>query len=111
MESIDRVTVQPRVSGNIVATRFREGNVVRQGDLLFEIEDTRYKAAVEEAEAKKAQLEAKLLYARNSFERYNKLLASKSVSMDHHGPHREGHVFHGQLHHPHFRLPGDHHGH
>ena len=82
VESIDRVTVQPRVSGNIVATRFREGNVVRQGDLLFEIEDTRYKAAVEEAEAKKAQLEAKLLYARNSFERYNKLLASKSVSMD-----------------------------
>ena len=47
VESIDRVTVQPRVSGNIVATRFREGNVVRQGDLLFEIEDTRYKAPVE----------------------------------------------------------------
>lgn len=82
VEAIDRVTVQPRVSGNIVATRFREGNVVRKGDLLFEIEDTRYKAAVDEAVSKKAQLEAKLLYARNSFERYNKLLASKSVSMD-----------------------------
>jgi RND family efflux transporter MFP subunit len=56
--------------------------VVKKGDLLFEIEDTRYKAAVEEAVAKKAQLEAKLLYAKNSFERYNRLLASKSVSMD-----------------------------
>ena len=82
VEAIDRVTVQPRVSGNIVATRFREGKVVKKGDLLFEIEDTRYKAAVEEAVAKKAQLEAKLLYAKNSFERYNRLLASKSVSMD-----------------------------
>lgn len=49
---------------------------------MFEIEDTRYRAAVEEAVAKKAQLEAKLLYAKNSFERYNRLLASKSVSMD-----------------------------
>lgn len=82
VEAIDRVTVQPRVSGNIVATRFREGKVVKKGDLLFEIEDTRYRAAVEEAVAKKAQLEAKLLYAKNSFERYNRLLASKSVSMD-----------------------------
>ena len=82
VEAIDRVTVQPRVSGNIVATRFREGKVVKKGDLLFEIEDTRYRAAVEEAIAKKAQLEAKLLYAKNSFERYNRLLASKSVSMD-----------------------------
>ena len=67
VEAIDRVTVQPRVSGNIVATRFREGKVVKKGDLLFEIEDTRYRAAVEEAIAKKAQLEAKLLYAKNSF--------------------------------------------
>ena len=81
-EAIDRVAVQPRVSGNIVATRFQEGKVVKKGDLLFEIEDTRYRAAVEEAVAKKAQLEAKLLYAKNSFERYNRLLASKSVSMD-----------------------------
>ena len=55
---------------------------MKKGDLLFEIEDTRYRAAVEEAVAKKAQLEAKLLYAKNSFERYNRLLASKSVSMD-----------------------------
>lgn len=55
---------------------------MKKGDLLFEIEDTRYRAAVEEAIAKKAQLEAKLLYAKNSFERYNRLLASKSVSMD-----------------------------
>ena len=82
VEAIDRVAVQPRVSGNIVATRFQEGKVVKKGDLLFEIEDTRYRAAVEEAVAKKAQLEAKLLYAKNSFERYNRLLASKSVSMD-----------------------------
>ena len=82
VEAIDWVNVPPRVSGNIVVTRFREGKVVKKGDLLFEIEDTRYRAAVEEAIAKKAQLEAKLLYAKNSFERYNRLLASKSVSMD-----------------------------
>lgn len=56
VEAIDRVTVQPRVSGNIVATRFREGKVVKKGDLLFEIEDTRYRAAVEEAVAKRPSL-------------------------------------------------------
>ena len=43
VEAIDRVAVQPRVSGNIVATRFQEGKVVKKGDLLFEIEDTRYR--------------------------------------------------------------------
>lgn len=82
VESIDKVSVQPRVSGNITATRFREGNIVNKGELLFEIEDTRYKAAVQDAIAKKAELAAKLSYAKNSFDRYNKLIASKSVSMD-----------------------------
>ena len=31
VEAIDRVAVQPRVSGNIVATRFQEGKVVKKG--------------------------------------------------------------------------------
>lgn len=82
VEAIDHVTVQPRVSGNIVATKFKEGQYVNKGDLLFEIEDTLYKAAEAEALAKKAEFEAKLLYAKNSFTRYNKLLTTNSVSKD-----------------------------
>lgn len=62
VEAIDRVTVQPRVSGNIVATRFREGKVVKKGDLL--LRNLRIRATGRlwrKRLAKKAQLEANAL--------------------------------------------------
>ncbi len=82
VEAIDHVAVMPRVSGNIISTKFKEGSIVKKGDLLFEIEETRYTATLESKQAEKKQLEAKLKYAKDSFERYNKLLTSKSVSKD-----------------------------
>jgi RND family efflux transporter MFP subunit len=82
IEAIDKVTVQPRVSGNILSIQFKEGETVKKGDLLFEIEDTRYKAAVDDAVARKKILEAKLEYARVNFDRNSKLLATKAISKD-----------------------------
>ncbi len=82
VEAIDNVAVVARVSGNIISTRFKEGSIVKKGDLLFEIEDTRYAAALESAHAERQQLQAKLKYAKDSYDRYNKLLSSKSVSKD-----------------------------
>ncbi len=82
VEAIDNVAVVARVSGNIDSTQFKEGSIVKKGDLLFEIEDTRYTAALESKQAEKQQLEAKLKYAKDSYDRYNKLLSSKSVSKD-----------------------------
>lgn len=82
VESIDSVAVQPRVSGNIMATHFTEGEVVKKGQPLFDIEDTLYKARVQNAKALIAQIDAKLGYARSSYERYSNLVKKDSVSQD-----------------------------
>ena len=50
-EAIEKVTSVPRISGNIESVKFNEGDMIEKGQLLFEIEDVRYKAAVDEAKA------------------------------------------------------------
>lgn len=82
-ESIEKDPSVARVSGYITKIAFHEGAMVRQGDLLFEIENTRYQAAVKSAEASIAQavakidqcnanikqVEAKILYAQGTYDR------------------------------------------
>lgn len=82
IEAIQKVDLQPRVSGNIIGIRFKEGAVVKEGDLLFEIEDTQYKAGVQEIQAKIGQIDAKLDYARRNADRQQKLLSTNAVSVD-----------------------------
>ncbi len=82
VEAIDTVAIQPRVSGNILSIHFDEGDLVSEGQLLFEIEDTQYKATVMNAEAMIAQTEAKISYAKSNLERYSKLVKTASVSQD-----------------------------
>lgn len=82
VEAINKVTIQPRVSGTLLAATFREGDMVKEGQLLFEIEDARYKASVQAAEAKIKQLEIKIDYAKNNYERQDRLAKIKAVSQD-----------------------------
>jgi len=56
----EMVNIVPRVTGYLEKIRFREGEQVHQGDVLFEIEQALYKAALESAQAKLAQDEATL---------------------------------------------------
>ena len=82
IEAIQKVDLQARVSGNILGIRFKEGEIVKKGDLLFEIEDVQYKAGVQEIEAKISQIDAKLDYAHRNAARQQKLLATNAVSVD-----------------------------
>lgn len=82
MEAIETISVQPRVSGNLMASHFREGGRIQKGQLLFEIEDTQYKAAVQNAKAQIDKLDAQVSYAKSSYERYEKLVKNNSVSQD-----------------------------
>lgn len=82
VEAVQKVELQARISGNIVKTCFHEGDIVKKGQVLFEIEDTQYKANVQSAEAKLRQLEAELRYAKNNFSRYEKMEAKQVVSRD-----------------------------
>ena len=77
----ETVNVTAKVNGTVWKTAFREGAIVLKGDLLFEIEDTIYKAKLQAAEAGLKQVEAEYDYAVKEYNR-NKTLIDKKVISD-----------------------------
>ena len=64
------VTVRSRVDGQIIKVAFKQGRMVKEGDILVEIDPRPYQAALDQVLAKKAQDEANLKYAKLNLDRY-----------------------------------------
>src|SRR5262249_44962632 len=73
LEAVERVEVRPRVAGAIKAVYFREGALVKEGDLLITIDPDPYAAEVERAKAQVFAAEARLAYAQKEQERARRL--------------------------------------
>ncbi len=73
------VAVTAQVIGEVMETGFTEGGNVEKGQLLYQLDDVKYDAAVKSAEAKVAQGKANLAYASKTYER-KKVLFSKNAS-------------------------------
>jgi membrane fusion protein, multidrug efflux system len=67
------VTVKSRVDGQIIKVYFKQGQMVKEGDALVEIDQRPYTAALEQAVAKKAQDEANLKNDQLNLARFQKL--------------------------------------
>ncbi|KRD73166.1 efflux RND transporter periplasmic adaptor subunit [Ensifer sp. ENS10] len=79
LEAIERVEVRPRVGGAILKGHFREGALVKQGDLLVTIDPEPYAAAVERAKAQVEAAEARVALAKIELERGRKLVTTSAV--------------------------------
>jgi len=79
---IAQVNVVPQVSGEILEVAFENGNVVKEGDLLYRLDPVKYEAAVKNAEAKVAECKANVSYAELSYTRHKKLIQTHAVSLD-----------------------------
>jgi len=71
--------VRPQVNGIVQKTLFTEGGKVKEGDLLYQIESSSYKAAYDNAIAALERSEASLPPIKLRTERYQALLAEKAV--------------------------------
>ena len=67
------VTIRVRVDGQIDKVAFQEGEMVKQGDLLLQIDPRPFQAALDQAAAKKALDEALLANSKRDLERYTKV--------------------------------------
>jgi multidrug efflux system membrane fusion protein len=73
VQGFNTVQVRTRVDGQIDKIAFKEGQLVKEGDLLVEIDPRPYQAALDQAKAKKVQDEANLANANLDLQRFTKL--------------------------------------
>jgi len=79
-EAVDAVEVRPRVSGAIESVHFQDGQVVKQGQLLFVIDPRPYAAQLAHAKAQLAGARAQLANADAELKRAQALVGARLVS-------------------------------
>src|SRR6266404_2872530 len=72
--------IQPRVPGYIIRQNYKEGSVVRKGEVLFEIDPRPFKAALDQAKAQLAQAEAQLGKASLDVQRDTPLAQARAIA-------------------------------
>ena len=81
-EAVDQVDVRPRVSGYLTRIGFTDGEVVKKGQVLFEIDPRPYAATLDQAKAQGQRAQATLQNARTALERGKALLAARAISQE-----------------------------
>ncbi|MBX4907852.1 MULTISPECIES: efflux RND transporter periplasmic adaptor subunit [Rhizobium] len=81
-EAFQTADIRPQVSGIIREIAFKEGGEIKKGDLLYQIEDAPYVAAVEQAKAAISKAEASVPSAESNLERYQRLVGSGATQIE-----------------------------
>jgi RND family efflux transporter MFP subunit len=82
IEPVESVEVRPRVSGYIQEVRFRSGQLVKKGEVLFAIDPRWHQATFDQRQAEYEQAKARLENARREADRTPQLLSNKAISVE-----------------------------
>lgn len=80
LKALYDINLVARISGNIIEQKVAHGDYVDVGQLIFVLEDTTYRAAVDSARAKVKLYEAEARYASSNLERNTTLIGQKAVA-------------------------------
>lgn len=81
VDAVDRVEIRARVQGYLEKVLFKEGDFVKTGDPLYQIEKGPFIAAVEQAEAQLARSQAQKILTEVQLQRQETLLAQNSTAV------------------------------
>jgi multidrug efflux system membrane fusion protein len=84
VEAYQTVSIRPQIEGQIAKVAFTEGQEVKTGDLLFQLDTSPFEAALREAEAKLAMDRATAENASVEADRFRRLISDGIVSKDEH---------------------------
>jgi len=79
-EAVEEVQVRPRVGGYVTSVEFKDGDMVRAGDLLYVIDSRPFEAVAEQANGQLADARAKTELAKRDLDRGLSLVQSSAVS-------------------------------
>ncbi len=82
ISAVESVELRPRVGGYIEKVTFAEGQEVKQGDVLFELDARTYRAELARAEAEIARVRSRAALSRTEHARAQKLVASHAISAE-----------------------------
>jgi membrane fusion protein, multidrug efflux system len=82
LEAVHTVEVRPRVSGYLQSVHFKEGEIVREGDLLFQIDPRPFQAEVDRLKGELSQAKAQLSRAQSDFQRAERLHNNDGMSAE-----------------------------
>ncbi|MBT3068119.1 efflux RND transporter periplasmic adaptor subunit [Rhodoferax sp. U11-2br] len=80
LEAVERVDIRSQVAGTLQAVHFREGALVKKGDLLLSIDPAPYAAEAQRAEAQVMAAQARVAQARGEQERSQRLWSEQAIS-------------------------------
>lgn len=82
LEPYASVELRARIGGYLQLVNFKEGQFVKEGDLLFVIDPRPYEAALASAKAQVKEVEARLALAKSNDARARELFAAKAISKE-----------------------------
>jgi membrane fusion protein, multidrug efflux system len=80
LEAIDKVDIRPQVSGTIVSVNFKDGSLVKKGEVLYVIDPRPYAAEVDRTEAQLAAAKAREGYAQSDWQRAQRLIGDNAIA-------------------------------
>lgn len=80
LDAVETVSIRSRVRGFLQKVHFKEGSVVKKGDLLYEIDPREFRAAVERAQADQSKAETQVELTRAEEDRARGLVQTRAIT-------------------------------
>ena len=82
LDGLVNATIRAQVTGYLIAQDYREGDTIKKGDLLFEIDPRPFQALLDQTKGQLAQAEARLGKTELDVKRYAPLVKDKAISQE-----------------------------